>query len=306
MNAKKIIFYLIALMVLTPYINSVYALLLGFAAGFIFEGNYNQKDNDKYSKYLLRISIVGLGFTLTLTDVIKVSGQSIGLTVFSIAMIFLLGYWLSKKFRLSPKMCFLIASGTAICGGSAIAAVSPVIRAKNKDISAALISIFLLNAVALFIFPVLGRMLSMSDFQFGLWSAIAIHDTSSVTGAAANYSDKAFQVATITKLARTLWIIPLTLAAAYYFKSKNEKISVPSFIIYFIIAVLIGTYLLEDAIKHYVKIASKELLDLALFFIGTSLKPSVFRHFLSKSFLLSLILWLFIMVVTGVLIIYFY
>ncbi len=183
MPYRKILFYLMAALSFTPYINSALALLFGIGMGYWFEGHYQQKDNDKYSKHLLRIAIIGLGFTLTLTDVIRVSGQSFGITLASILAIFLLGYWISKKIKLSPKMCFLIAGGTAICGGSAIAAISPVIRAKNKDISMALISIFLLNAVALFVFPFIGKLLNLNDFQFGLWSAIAIHDTSSVAGA---------------------------------------------------------------------------------------------------------------------------
>ncbi|GAB4203613.1 MAG: putative sulfate exporter family transporter [Bacteroidia bacterium] len=302
----KIFFYLMAALSLTPYINSAIALLFGILVGYLFEGHYQQKDNDKYSKHLLRIAIVGLGFTLTLTDVVRVSGQSFGITVASILSVFLLGYWISKKIKLSPKMCFLIAGGTAICGGSAIAAISPVIRAKNKDISTALISIFLLNAVALFVFPFIGRLLNLNDFQFGLWSAIAIHDTSSVAGASAAYSDTSFQIATITKLARTLWIIPLVLAASYFFKSKDQKVNIPSFIIMFVAASVFSTYFLENEIKQYFKIASKEILDAALFFIGTSLKPNNLKHFLSKSFLFSLFLWIFVSVFSLLIIMYLY
>jgi len=290
----------------TPYINSALALLFGIGMGYWFEGHYQQKDNDKYSKHLLRIAIIGLGFTLTLTDVIRVSGQSFGITLASILAIFLLGYWISKKIKLSPKMCFLIAGGTAICGGSAIAAISPVIRAKNKDISMALISIFLLNAVALFVFPFIGKLLNLNDFQFGLWSAIAIHDTSSVAGASSAYSDTSFQVATITKLARTLWIIPLVLAASYFFKSKGQKINIPSFIILFIAASIFSTYFLESNIKQYFKIVSKEILDAALFFIGTSLKLNNLKHFLSKAFLFALFLWIFVSVFSLLMILYLY
>ncbi len=302
MKYKTYLFYIIGLLSLTPFVNAFIALLLGVVTGYYFEGHYEQKKNDRYSKQLLKIAIVGLGFTLTLTDVIKVSSQSISITVLSILSIFLVGYWLSKFFKLSPKMCFLIASGTAICGGSAIAAVAPVIRAKNQDISKSLIAIFLLNAVALFVFPILGKLLRMSDFQFGLWSAIAIHDTSSVAGASSSFSDVAFQIATITKLARTLWIIPLVFIASYYFKSKESKVSIPTFIILFVIATIVSTYFFNEEVKKYIKYFSKETLDLALFFIGTSLKPNKFKDFFSKPFLLAFILWLFISVFTFILI----
>jgi len=302
MKYKTYLFYIIGLLSLTPFVNAFIALLLGVVTGYYFEGHYEQKKNDKYSKQLLKIAIVGLGFTLTLTDVIKVSSQSISITVLSILSIFLVGYWLSKFFKLSPKMCFLIASGTAICGGSAIAAVAPVIRAKNQDISKSLIAIFLLNAVALFVFPILGKLFRMSDFQFGLWSAIAIHDTSSVAGASSSFSDVAFQIATITKLARTLWIIPLVFIASYYFKSKESKVSIPTFIILFVIATIVSTYFFNEEIKKHIKYFSKETLDLALFFIGTSLKPNKFKDFFSKPFLLAFILWLFISVFTFILI----
>jgi uncharacterized integral membrane protein (TIGR00698 family) len=302
MKYKTYLFYIIGLLSLTPFVNAFIALLLGVVTGYYFEGYYEQKKNDRYSKQLLKITIVGLGFTLTLTDVIKVSSQSISITVLSILSIFLVGYWLSKFFKLSPKMCFLIASGTAICGGSAIAAVAPVIRAKNQDISKSLIAIFLLNTVALFVFPILGKLFRMSDFQFGLWSAIAIHDTSSVAGASSSFSDVAFQIATITKLARTLWIIPLVFIAGYYFKSKESKVSIPTFIILFVIATIVSTYFFNEEIKKHIKYFSKETLDLALFFIGTSLKPNKFKDFFSKPFLLAFILWLFISVFTFTLI----
>ncbi|MEW6772739.1 MAG: putative sulfate exporter family transporter [Bacteroidota bacterium] len=296
MKFRKILFYWLAIITLTPFINSAAALLFGIVVGYVLEGFYEQKQNDKFAKQLLKISIVGLGFTLSIKEVLDVSSQSIFITLISILLTFGFAYLLSIKLKLSPKMCFLIASGTAICGGSAIAAVSPVIRAKSKDISNAILSIFLLNGVALLIFPVLGKIFHLSDFQFGLWSAIAIHDTSSVAGASAAFSDNAFQVATITKLVRTLYIIPLVFVASYYFKSKNEKFSIPLFIVMFIVAVLIGNYLIPDNIKHFIKAGSKEMLDLAIFFIGTSFKVKNFKHFLSRPFLMSLLLWIFISV----------
>lgn len=296
MKFRKILFYWLAIITLTPFINSAAALLFGIVVGYVLEGFYEQKQNDKFAKQLLKISIVGLGFTLSIKEVLDVSSQSIFITLISILLTFGFAYLLSIKLKLSPKMCFLIASGTAICGGSAIAAVSPVIRAKSKDISNAILSIFLLNGLALLIFPVLGKIFHLSDFQFGLWSAIAIHDTSSVAGASAAFSDNAFQVATITKLVRTLYIIPLVFVASYYFKSKNEKFSIPLFIVMFIVAVLIGNYLIPDNIKHFIKAGSKEMLDLAIFFIGTSFKVKNFNHFLSRPFLMSLLLWIFISV----------
>lgn len=306
MKFRKILFYWLAIITLTPFINSAAALLFGIVVGYVLEGFYEQKQNDKFAKQLLKISIVGLGFTLSIKEVLDVSSQSIFITLISILLTFGFAYLLSIKLKLSPKMCFLIASGTAICGGSAIAAVSPVIRAKSKDISNAILSIFLLNGLALLIFPVLGKIFHLSDFQFGLWSAIAIHDTSSVAGASAAFSDNAFQVATITKLVRTLYIIPLVFVASYYFKSKNEKFSIPLFILMFVVAVLIGNYFIPDNIKHFIKAGSKEMLDLAIFFIGTSFKVKNFKHFLSRPFLMSLLLWIFISVSSLIIIYWMY
>lgn len=306
MRVKNILFYLLAIITLTPFVNSSIALLFGIVVGYLLEGFYEQKQNDKLAKQLLKISIVGLGFTLSIKEVLDVSSQSIFITLISILLTFGFAYLLSIKLKLSPKMCFLIASGTAICGGSAIAAVSPVIRAKSKDISNAILSIFLLNGVALLIFPALGKIFHLSDFQFGLWSAIAIHDTSSVAGASATFSDNAFQVATITKLVRTLYIIPLVFVASYYFKSKNEKFSIPLFILMFVVAVLIGNYFIPDNIKHFIKAGSKEMLDLAIFFIGTSFKVKNFKHFLSRPFLMSLLLWIFISVSSLIIIYWMY
>lgn len=306
MRVKNILFYLLAIITLTPFVNSSIALLFGIVVGYLLEGFYEQKQNDKLAKQLLKISIVGLGFTLSIKEVLDVSSQSIFITLISILLTFGFAYLLSIKLKLSPKMCFLIASGTAICGGSAIAAVSPVIRAKSKDISNAILSIFLLNGVALLIFPALGKIFHLSDFQFGLWSAIAIHDTSSVAGASAAFSNNAFQVATITKLVRTLYIIPLVFVASYYFKSKNEKFSIPLFILMFVVAVLIGNYFIPDNIKHFIKAGSKEMLDLAIFFIGTSFKVKNFKHFLSRPFLMSLLLWIFISVSSLIIIYWMY
>ncbi len=291
------LFYLLGLLTLLPFIDGSSALALGIISGYIFEKHYEQKKIDQVSQQLLKISIVLIGFSINAVDAVKASSQSFLIILFSILLTFSLSYWLFKKIRIGPKICFLIASGTAICGGSAIAAVSPVVKAKNKDISMAIISIFLLNAIALFIFPVIGRYSGMTDLQFGLWCAIAIHDTSSVAGASAEFSGSAFQIATIVKLARTLWIVPLVFLASYYFKYQKRKINIPLFIILFIVAILISTYLFNDAIKSALKSISKEILDAALFLIGSALKPNKMKNFFSKTFFFSLILWFIISVI---------
>ena len=202
--------------------------------------------------------------------------------------------------KVDKNTSYLISSGTAICGGSAIAAVGPVIKAKDSEMSVALGTVFILNAVALFIFPPIGRYLGLDDVQFGTWAAIAIHDTSSVVGAGAAYSEAALEVATTIKLTRALWIIPVALVTCILFRSKDNKIKVPWFILWFVVAMLVNTYLL-DAVPQVGKtingIARKSL-TLTMFFIGASLSPAVLRQVGVKPLLQGVILWGLVSAVT--------
>ena len=213
----------------------------------------------------------------------------------------LFGYWL----HLSRKTSYLIASGTAICGGSAIAAVGPVLHANEKEMAVSLGVIFILNAIALFIFPPIGHFFEMSQEQFGTWAAIAIHDTSSVVGAGDAYGPEALRLATLIKLTRALWIIPLALVTMLIFRDKKAKISIPWFIFLFIVAMLINTYCalpvqLTDAL---VWLAKKGLV-LTLFFIGASLSLDTIKSVGVTPLLLAVALWIVIGVSSFVVVMY--
>jgi len=203
------------------------------------------------------------------------------------------GYFMGRWLTIEKKTSFLISSGTAICGGSAIAAISPVIKAEEKQISVALGCVFVLNSIALFIFPVIGHSLNLSQTQFGLWCAIAIHDTSSVVGAASKYGTRALEVATTVKLARALWIIPVTFMATFLFKNQSKKVSIPYFIGLFIIAMIANTYIpAVSVISPFLIIIAKAGLTLTLFLIGAGLSRKVLASVGFKPLLQGVVLWI--------------
>ena len=276
------------------YISSPVALLLGFFFT-LFLGNPFPSQTKKAISYLLKISVIGLGFGMSVTETIKTSKDGFLLTALSIFMTIGLGLLLIKLLRLDKKLGFLITSGTSICGGSAIAAIAPVIKANGKTISMAIGVVFLLNSIALFIFPSIGHFFALTQEQFGLWSAVAIHDTSSVVGASLEYGDRALQVATTVKLARTLWIIPLSIFAILVFKSKGQKIKVPLFILGFIAAMLLNSYgWIPEAVSFHIVDISKRLLVITLFLVGTSLTIKDLRASGVKPLLFATALWMFI------------
>ena len=253
--------------------------------------------NKKASKTLLQYCVVGLGFGMNLQESLASGKEGMLFTVLSVAGTMLVGMWLGRKFLgVDRDSAYLISSGTAICGGSAIAAVGPVIKAKEETMSVALASVFVLNAVALFVFPPLGQALELSQQQFGTWAAIAIHDTSSVVGAGAAYGEEALKVATTIKLTRALWIIPLALVTAFIFKTEGKKISVPWFILFFVLAIVLNTYV-TDAFPQFGKSVSglaRKGLTLTMFFIGASLSRNTLRQIGFKPFLLGILLWIII------------
>jgi uncharacterized integral membrane protein (TIGR00698 family) len=206
-----------------------------------------------------------------------------------------LGYFIGRLLRIDRKISHLISCGTAICGGSAIAAVAPVIEADDKEISVSLGTIFVLNSVALFVFPAVGHWLNLSEQQFGIWAAIAIQDTSSVVGAAARFGDEALQIATTVKLTRALWIAPLALVTAIVFKSKNARVTVPIFIFLFLIASVVKTYapLPENLFNSFVGVA-RQGLTLTLFLIGAALSRKTLAEVGIKPMLQGVILWIVI------------
>ncbi|MEO8933430.1 MAG: putative sulfate exporter family transporter, partial [Xanthomarina sp.] len=235
------VFVLIIIFAALNFLSSPLALILGFIFTLIL-GHPFPIQSKKAIGLLLKASVIGLGFGMSVTETIKTSKDGFIITALSIFLTISLGLLLIKLLKIDKKLGFLMTSGTAICGGSAIAAISPVIKANSKTISVAIGVVFLLNSIALLIFPTLGHLFDLSQTQFGTWCAIAIHDTSSVVGAALQYGDEALQIATTVKLARTLWIIPLSFFAMALFKSKDQNIKIPYFILGFIAAMFINSY----------------------------------------------------------------
>jgi uncharacterized integral membrane protein (TIGR00698 family) len=251
----------------------------------------------KYTSKILQWSIVLMGFGMSLQKVVETSQTGVLLTATSVFLTFLFGLALGYLFKVEKNTTMLISSGTAICGGSAIAAVSPIINAKNNQITFALTVIFVLNAIALFIFPIIGHALGMSQESFGYWSAIAIHDTSSVVGAGAAYGSEALEIATTVKLTRTLWIIPLSFLVLFINRkeSKGGKVKIPWFILYFVIAIILAYYLpsYAETFNHLNWLGKKGMV-IALFLIGTSFSLEDMKTAGLRAFLLGIILWLII------------
>jgi len=247
--------------------------------------------------YLLQFSVIGLGFGMNATAAISAGKEGFLLTIFSIFSTLILGTFLGKWLKTDKKTSHLISCGTAICGGSAIAAISPVIKSNENQTSIALGVIFILNSIALFVFPIIGHQLDLSQKEFGLWCAIAIHDTSSVVGAANKYGAEALQIATTVKLARALWIIPISLLTAVIFKNKSQKIKIPYFIGLFILAMLFNSYVPQTAIvSPYIVNIAKIGLTITLFLIGATLNINTLKAVGVKPLLQGVFLWIFIAV----------
>ena len=255
------------------------------------------KFNKKMSKYLLQYSVVGLGFGMNLQASLQSGKEGMEFTIVSVIGTMLIGWLFGRKLlKVDTNTSYLVSTGTAICGGSAIAAVGPVIRAKDSEMSVALGTIFVLNAIALLIFPVIGHALDMTQQDFGTWAAIAIHDTSSVVGAGQAYGQEALEVATTIKLTRALWIIPLALVTSVIFKSKEQKISIPWFIFFFILEMLCNTYLLSGsettlAIGSAINGFARKSLTVTLFFIGASLSREVLKAVGVRPLIQGVLLW---------------
>lgn len=291
-------FWVLLAATLTPWVSPPVALVLGLLVAQTIQHPYPQY-NQKATNWLLKISVVGLGFGMNATAALKAGKEGFVFTVISIFGILILGYFLGKLFKINKKTAHLISSGTAICGGSAIAAVAPVIRAEENQITMALGTVFILNSVALLMFPAIGHHFHLSQGQFGLWCAIAIHDTSSVVGAAAKYGNEALGIATTVKLARALWIIPVALLSTALFKSKGTKIKIPYFIGLFIVAIILNTYVpFIQKISGGIVAISKAGLTATLFLIGCGLSRKMWKTVGVKPLLQGVILWVVISVTT--------
>ena len=280
----------------THWLTPPVALFLGLAFALLC-GQAHPKFNKKTSKYLLQYSVVGLGFGMNLHAALASGKEGMEFTILSVVGTMLIGWFIGRKvLKVDRDTSYLISSGTAICGGSAIAAVGPVLRAKDSEMSVALGTIFVLNAIALFVFPIIGHWLGMSQHEFGTWAAIAIHDTSSVVGAGAAYGEEALKVATTIKLTRALWIIPLAFVTSFLFKSKGQKVSIPWFIFFFILAMVVNTYLLAGApqVGQIINHIARKGLTITLFFIGASLSRDVLKSVGVKPLVQGVLLWMVI------------
>ncbi len=270
------------------------ALAMGLFFALVI-GNPLPRLSQNTSKVLLQASVVGLGFGLNLGTLLAAGKTGIGFTVCSIAGTLLLGWWVGRMLKVESQASTLVSCGTAICGGSAIAAVAGVIKADSRAISVALGTVFLLNAVALFIFPPIGHALHLTQNQFGVWSAIAIHDTSSVVGAAAKYGDEALRVATTVKLVRALWIVPLSLGLAFFTGRKGAKIAWPWFILFFVAAACVRTVLPQgEPVYGKLVVLARLGLTLTLFLIGAQISREALRTVGWRALVQGVILWVVI------------
>ncbi len=298
-SVSKGVFIVVAMLCLSPWISPPIALLLGFLLSQT-TGHPFIKYNGKATQWLLKNAVVGLGFGMNLNQALAAGKEGFVVTLFSICSTLLTGILVGRLLKVESKTSYLIASGTAICGGSAIAAVAPIIKAEEKQISVSLAALFLLNSLALLLFPILGHWLNLSEHDFGWWCAIAIHDTSSVVGASTNYiagSNIANQIATTVKLERALWIIPLSFATAFFYKSSGKAVKIPYFIGLFVLAMLVGTYFKAyEPFFHGIAYVAKRGLTLTLFLIGAGISTSTIKTVGFRPLVQAVIVWVFISV----------
>lgn len=302
-SLSAVVFWGIALLSFTPWVNAPLALVLGaiVANGIGLPAYVNPA---AWVKRLLAIAIIGLGFGVQLDVAWQVTSDYLSLMVLSIVVTLVLALGLGRLLRVDGVTSHLIGSGTAICGGSAIAAVAPAMQARNDQMALALGSIFTLNAIALIIFPWLGNVLDLSQTTFGAWAAMAIHDTSSVVGAAQAYGDEALQTATTLKLARALWIIPLALVTGwvYQWRTRQEsthKLKVPGFIIGYVLAMVVAAMLPQlDSVYHLAFGLSKQLLVFCLYLVGASITWARLRAAGWRPLVLAVSIWVAIGVFT--------
>jgi uncharacterized integral membrane protein (TIGR00698 family) len=282
------------------------ALLAGTCVALL-AGNPFQRTTRKWTHQLLALSVVGLGAGMDLRTVAKAGLHGLGYTVLSISFTLALGLWLARRFKVNRVTGLLVTVGTAICGGSAIAAVAPVIQAEERDVSVALATVFMLNAVALFAFPPIGHALGLGQDAFGLWAALAIHDTSSVVGAGLAYGPRALQLATTVKLARALWIVPVSLGVGAFWRrdaqadptAARAKGKRPWFILGFVLAAALATYVPAlHAPGQILARLGKQGLVLTLFLIGANLTRDAVRKVGARPFLMGVTLWLIVLTVS--------
>ncbi len=303
-TSRELIFLLALVFCISPLISPPLALLVGLIIARYIGHPYLHL-NHKVSHVLLQISVVSLGFRVNIGTALKTGKESFLITIVTILGTLLIGYLIGRVFKTNNKTSYLIAAGTAICGGSAIAAISPVIRAEEKQISVALATTFILNSIALVLFPLVGYYLHLSQPQFGLWCAIAIHDTSSVIGAAGKYGVQALDIAATVKLTRALWIVPLTFISTFIFRNREARIKIPWFIGLFVAAMCMNSFFpAVQQYSAYISGISRCVLTVTLFLIGCGLSGQPVRRIGLKPVLQGLILWVIVSVGTLLVIVY--
>ncbi|RCL37689.1 MAG: putative sulfate exporter family transporter [SAR86 cluster bacterium] len=285
------IFALIVLMAILAG-NAALSIFLGIAFTFFFKPSSIFLSR-RLGTIPLQIGIVILGATISLPYAVNVSSVYLPWISLFVILSFFAGLIIGKILKIENRLAFLISSGAAICGGTAMAAIAPIIKAKPQELLIALTIVFLLNAIAIILFPIAGNYLEMSDFEFGAWSALAIHDTSSVIGAASIYSNESAQVAATLKLGRTIWLIPLILLTNWVFNKNLQAAQFPRFIIFFILAILVNTFFNFDEITLSVlQIISQSFLMFGLFCIGSQFDSDQLTSISSKPLILALLLWM--------------
>ena len=286
--------YLLTVIFLTATLwlnHAALALILGILLSYIIA---IPKDffTRKYGTRILQTGIVFLGGSISVTQVSAISKDYLPWVSGFVLITFIVVIVLGKLLGVTKKQSYLLASGTAICGGTAMASVAPVIKAKPEDLLPALSIVFILNALAVIFFPLLGNWIGLTEDQFGSWVALAIHDTASVIGAASLMGERAVEVAATLKLGRTLWIVPLVLFSAWYFREKRERLGFPLFILFFILAVALNSLLTPSAeVNHILKTINKICLLTGLFCIGTQIDRSAIQQISLKPLLLAVLIW---------------
>lgn len=294
----KLLFWLLLLACCIPMVSAPMALTAGLVFGLAI-GNPWKNATSIWSRRLLQASVVGLGFGINLPVILQTGKDAFFYTAISIGFTMLAGWLLGRLFKTPQRTSTLISFGTAICGGSAIAAMAPVIKAEGEETGVALATVFTLNSIALILFPPLGHLLGMGQQQFGLWSALAIHDTSSVVGAAAAYGGLALAIGTTVKLTRALWIMPSALLAAWFTKSEG-KARFPLFIIGFIAAAAIKTALPQlEQLWHPLNSIARQSLVVTLFLIGSGLTREVLAKTGIKPLAQGTTLWIIVSVTSA-------
>jgi uncharacterized integral membrane protein (TIGR00698 family) len=289
MNSKNV-FFVGIILTASGLVSPPLALLAGIVYGFSFAHPYHL-DSKNLSRLLLQASIVALGFGMNLRQVVHAGRSGFLYTAIGICVALLLGWGLGRLLQVSGKASFLITAGTAICGGSAIAAIAPITKPNDEEMAMSLGTVFTLNSVALLLFPAIGAALHLSQTQFGLWAALAIHDTSSVVGAAAKYGTQALQIGTTVKLARALWIVPVAMLTAYATKTKT-RVQWPWFILLFCLAAVANSYLPAGArVFGMLSGLGRVGLTVVLFLIGTGLSKETLRRVGARPFLQGVLLW---------------